>query len=371
MTIKLEDFASELVAGNNFVKAGFGGFAGAGKSKTSSEFVIGAYKDFGYTKPVLIIDNEKGSRFLIPQFRAAGVKALLKETTNIADILTAFELLRAGEIQFIFIDSLTKVYYRYVRDYMEKNKRQFMELMDWGKILPKWQETFSDAFVAAQGSIVFTGRGGYSYEKEEDTKDENGRVVRKGQFVKSGVKMKLAGETPFEPDLNIWMEQEQEVGPNGLTVWREAQVMKDRSGLIDGKTFKNPTYAHFAPFVRYLIDAPSGVVQGETSGANLAPGENWDSYDRQRKRDIVLEEVFAELEKMFTGQTAEMKAARGECFESVFKTRSKTAVENMALEVLIKARNEIWIKSRGHAYGASALVSVDAANETPKTDVAA
>lgn len=370
MTIKLEDFASELVAGNNFVKAGFGGFAGGGKSKTASEFVIGAYKDFGYTKPVLIIDNEKGSRFMIPQFRNAGVKALLKETTNVADILTAFDLLAAHEISFIFIDSLTKIYYRYVRDYMEKNNRKFMELQDWGKILPKWQETFSDAFVAAQGSIVFTGRGGYSYEKEEDETDERTGKVKKGQFVKSGVKMKLAGETPFEPDLNIWMEQKQEVTPEGLKVWREAQIMKDRSGIIDGKTFENPTYKDFAPFVRYLIDAPSGTVQGESSTENLAPGDNYESYDRKRKREIVLEEVFAELEKMFSGQTADMKAARGNLFEAVFKTRSKTAVENMSLEALIKARNEIWIQSRGHAYGAS-LVPVEAANGDKPAEVAA
>lgn len=351
MTIKLEDFASELVAGNNFVKAGFGGFAGGGKSKTASEFVIGAYKDFGYAKPVLIIDNEKGSRFMIPQFRAAGVKALLKETTNVADVLTAFDLLRAGEISFIFIDSLTKVYYRYVRDYMEKNNRKFMELQDWGKILPKWQETFSDAFVAAQGSIVFTGRGGHSYEKEEDTKDDDGRVVKKGQFIKSGVKMKLAGETPFEPDLNIWMQQEQEVGPDGLKVWREAQIMKDRSGLIDGKTFVNPTYEHFRPFVRYLIDAPSGTVQGESSSENLAPGENYESYDRKRKREIALEEIQEEIVRMFPGQAKEDKQGKAALVEELFQTRSWTAVENMGLDRLTMARDKLWVKSRGHAYG--------------------
>lgn len=370
--MKLEDFASELVAGNNFVKAGFGGFAGAGKSRTAAEFVIGAYKDLGYTKPALIIDNEKGSRFLIPQFRNAGIKALLKETTNLADILTAFDLMRNGEISFIFIDSLTKVYYRYVRDYMEKNNRKFMELQDWGKILPKWQETFSDAFVQAQGSIVFTGRGGYSYEKEEDETDERTGKVKKGQFVKSGVKMKLAGETPFEPDMNIWMEQKQEVTQDGLKVWREAQVMKDRSGLIDGKTFENPTYENFAPFVRYLIDAPAGAVQGESSSENLAPGENYESFERKRKRDIALEEIQEEIVRMFPGQAKEDKQGKASLVEELFNTRSWTAVENKPLHELEKARNALWLKSRGHAYGVKppVLVPVDAANEV-KTEVAA
>lgn len=350
--IKLSDFATDLVAGNKFIKAGFGGFAGAGKSRTASEFVIGAYKDLGYKKPVLIIDNEKGSRFLIPMFRAAGIKAMLKDTTSLQDVLTAFEILRSEEIDFLFIDSLTKVWYRYCREYLEKNRKQFMELQDWGKLLPKWQETFSDVFVAAQGSIVFTGRGGFSYEKEDDVKDEVTGKVKKGQFVKSGVKMKLAGETPFEPDLNVWMEQHQEIGGDGkLKVWREAQVMKDRSGLIDGMVFQNPKYSEFQPFVRYLVDAEVGAVAGESSGRNLAPGENYDSYDRQTKKNIALEEIHAELDRLFQGHTADVKSARGDYIESVFGTRSKTAIERQGFQELEAARNKIWIKSRGHAYG--------------------
>ena len=62
--MKLEDFASNLVAENHFIKASFGGFAGAGKTKTASEFCSGVYKDLECTKPILIIDNERGSRFL-------------------------------------------------------------------------------------------------------------------------------------------------------------------------------------------------------------------------------------------------------------------------------------------------------------------
>src|ERR1700758_1517082 len=220
--MKLEEFSSPLVASNRFIKASFGGFAGGGKSRTASEFVLGSYKDMGYTKPILIIDNEKGSRFLIPFFRKAGVKAYVKDTVHLSDVLSAIDMLRTGEIEYIFIDTLTKVWYQYVRDYKYKNKRTFMELQDWGKILPAWQEEFSDRFVGAHGSIVFTGRGGHSYEKEEDHVDDTGRV-KKGQFVKSGVKMKLAGETPFEPDLNVWMEQQQEVSSSGIKVWREAQ----------------------------------------------------------------------------------------------------------------------------------------------------
>lgn len=375
--MRLDDFAGELVASNKFVKAGFGGMAGAGKSKTGSEFVIGAYKDLGYTKPALVIDNEKGSRFLIPQFRAAGIPVRVKDTTSLADVLTAFDLLRAGEVDFVFIDSITKIWFRYVRDYQAENRRTFMELSDWGKIIPKWQETFADRFVAAEGSIVFTGRGGFSYEKEEDEVDERTGKVKKGQFVKSGVKMKVAGDTPFEPDLNIWMTQEQEVTHEGLKVWREALVTKDRTGLIDGKVFRNPSYEDFAPFIRYLVDVPTGAVSGESSSESLVPSENFEGYDRKRKKEIALEEVQEEIVKMYPGQAADAKKAKADLIEELFGTRSWTAVENKPLEAIERARNTLWLKSRGHAYGERPpappiLVPVDGApSDTPKTEAAA
>lgn len=332
--MNLKDFATQLTAANRFVKAAFGGFAGAGKSTTATEFVIGAYKDLEYTKPVLIIDNEKGSRFLIPKFRAAGVEAIVKDTSSVADVRAALEFLRKGEVQFLFIDSLTKVWYQYVRDYKEKNRRTFMELMDWGKILPAWQEEFSDRFVSAEGSIVFTGRGGFSYDKEEDTVDENGKK-KKGQFVKSGVKMKLAGETPFEPDLNVWMELEQEVTTDGLQVWREAQVMKDRSGLIDGKTFKNPSYKDFQPFVRYLVDVPVGPVAGQSSGDNLAPSENWDAQNRRQQRDIWLEKIQGEFSRHgLSAQSKDGKALIVKMLEKHFGTTSWKELELKSVDML-------------------------------------
>ena len=126
MKTNLSDFAAPIKAKNNFIKASFGGFAGSGKSRTACEFIIGAYKELKCTKPILIIDNEKGSRFLIPFFKKAGIEVLLKDTIELGDILQAFDYLNAGEIDFLFIDSLTKVWYKYVDDYRELNKRVFM-----------------------------------------------------------------------------------------------------------------------------------------------------------------------------------------------------------------------------------------------------
>jgi len=348
-SLSLQQFASPLVAKNKFVKASIGGFAGSGKTETATRFIIGCYKDMKIEKPLLIIDNEKGSRFLVPKFTQAGIKTYVKDTVQLADVLAAIELLNQGEIGCLFVDTLTKVWYKYIRDYRTANghftgdgkTKRFITLQDWGKILPAWQEEFSDRFVACEGNFVFTGRGGFQYEKEEDEKNEAGEVTHKGQFVKSGVKMKLAGETPFEPDLNIWMEQQQDIVGGDLKVWREAQIMKDRSGVIDGKVFKNPTYKDFQPFIKFLLDVPVGIVAGETNTENLAPSEDHGFYARKQQRDIELEKIKAEFDKSGIGTSREEKQIKATIYSRIFGTTSMTEFEKMSNEKIALCRQEL------------------------------
>lgn len=343
--MNLQDFAKPLAAKNHFVKASFGGFAGAGKTKTASDFVIGCYKDMSIKKPLLIIDNEKGARFLIPKFKAAGIETLLKETVQLADVIQAMQYLDKGEIGFLFVDSLSKVWYKYVRDYLAKNKKTFMQLDDWGKILPAWQAEFSDRFVEVNGSFVFTGRGGFEYEKEEDETRPDGSV-KKGSFVKSGVKMKLAGETPFEPDLNVWMELEQEIKKGKLTAYRTAQVLKDRNDSptsIDGKVFRNPTYKEFQPFVKYLLGTPVGTVAGSSSDQNLAPSEDYGWQERKRAREIELEKIKAEFDKAGFGTSKEEKQLKALIVDKCFKTTSLTEIEKKDPEELAKMRESLQL----------------------------
>lgn len=319
----LQNFATELKAKNNFIKASFGGFAGSGKTRTATELIIGCYQKFDIKKPLLIIDNEKGSRFLVPIFKQAGIEVFVKDTMELGDVLTAFKMLNDGEIGFLFVDSLSKVWYKYIRDYKEKNRIAFMTLQDWGKILPDWQEKFSDRFVELNGNCVFTGRGGFTYDVEEE--ENNGK--KKKSFVKSGVKMKLAGETPFEPDINVWMELEQEMEDGAPRTWRTAQIMKDRSGLIDGKTFINPTFKDFEPVIDFLVNVPVGEVAGSSNHTNLAPSENWEDKNRRDQRDIYLEEIKAVFDALSLGTSNEAKRLKVAILEEVFQTASWTAIE--------------------------------------------
>lgn len=323
-TMKLKDFASDLVAKNHFIKASFGGFAGAGKSRTATEFIIGAYKDFDCKKPILIIDNEKGSRFLKPIFNNAGIDTLVKDTIHLADVLLAFKYLENGDIDFLFIDSLTKIWYRYIKDYKEKNGKggkplSFMSLNHWGKVIPEWQDKFNNAFVNLDGNCVFTGRGGYEYSMEVN--EETG----KKEFVRSGIKMKIQGETSFEPDMNIWMELKQKIDSDDLKQWNEAQILKDRSGLIHGKTFKNPTYSDFKPVVDFLKSVEKGDVKGSTKTENLAPSENRSTFVQDR--DILVEEIKGLYDSLGLGSSVDAKKLKSDINNMLFETRSWTKLE--------------------------------------------
>jgi hypothetical protein len=324
--MKLENFATQIKADNTFIKASFGGFAGSGKSRTGAEFIIGTYKLMKLTKPILFIDNEKGSRFLIPQFKGAGIETMIKQTVQLADILTAFDLVDAGEVDFLFIDSLTKVWYNFIEQYKEKNHKTFMTLQDWGKVLPDWQLKFAERFIRMNGNCVFTGRGGYTYEMEEN--DE----THKKEFVKSGVKMKMAGETPYEPDLNIWMTAIQEMEDSKPKIWREALIMKDRSGLIDGQTFVNPTFKDFAPVIEYIIGCEIGEISGASSTENLAASETYS--DKKDRREIVIEKIGNEFIRAGFSTSNEHKQFKVLISEKIFGTNSSKEFEKLHVDFL-------------------------------------
>ncbi len=336
--MKLENFATNLVSKNHFIKASFGGFQGAGKTRTATEFVIGAYKDLKCSKPVLILDNEKGSRFLIPIFEKAGIKAIVKDTRSLSDVKQAFGFLDSKEIDFLFIDSLTKIYYQFVKDYKAKNRKSFMSLMDWGKLLPAWQEEFSDVFVEAEGNIVFTGRGGFEYEKEEDQKDEAGNITEKGSFVKSGVKMKIAGETPYETDVNVWMQLEKELSKDGKPVQTNvAYILKDRSDTINAKVFSMPKYKHFRPVIRFIQGLPVGDVAEESTHDNLTPGDDFDYWTRKTEQKIALEKIEAVFDENGLGDARSKadKQLKAVIIKKVFGTTSKTEIEKMSAAQLL------------------------------------
>src|SRR5690348_8667133 len=233
-----------------FFKAAIEGFAGSGKTFTAASIAIGLHKRIGSTKPVVIFDTERASKFLKPLFAEAGVEVLVREAKSLADLKRTMEFMRSGVSDILLIDSISHVWEGVLASYAESKRRTRLEFQDWGIIKPTWKREFSDPFVNDEYHAIFTGRAGYEYGNEKN--EETG----KREVYKSGIKMKVEGETAYEPDMLILMERFEEVLGDKKEVWREATVIKDRSTLLDGKTFKNPSFADFAPAIEALLDSP-------------------------------------------------------------------------------------------------------------------
>jgi hypothetical protein len=145
-----------------------------------------------------------------------------------------------------------------------------------------------------------TGRAAYEYETE--------KVDGKREIYKSGVKMKVEGETAYEPDVLLLLERFEELLEADKRVWRECTVLKDRSTLIDGKTFKNATFEDFLPAIEAILSdaAPTRDAVPERSAGALFSTEE----DKRRAvvaKEIALEKVQALLVEAFPGMTADEK----------------------------------------------------------------
>lgn len=318
-----DDFFSDLDNTKPYLKIAFEGFAGCGKTYTQALLALGLHKRIGSTKPIAIFDTEEAAKFLAPFFRDAGIKVLHKRSRSLADLKETMRRGRDGAFDILMIDSITHVWENFLHSYQEQKKRTRLQFEDWGVIKPAWKKEFSEPFVRDPFHALMTGRAGYEYE---DEKDENG----KRQIYKSGIKMKVEGETAYEPDILVLMSRFEELIADHKEVWREATIIKDRSTLIDGKTFRNPTYESFRPAIeRILQDAVKRDAAPERNAADLVQTED-DRRAWAKERDIALEEIEGYLTSVFPGQSAEAKKARVDSMDRAFGTRSWTAIQAKA-----------------------------------------
>jgi hypothetical protein len=317
-----------------FLKMGLLGFQGSGKSKTAALTAIGlvlqAKKlNLDYAnRPVFFLDTETGSDWLKPDFDEMGIELFVAKTRAFSDLIAAMaEAEKSGA--FLIVDSITHFWKELCDSYSRVKAKKFkveqyrLQFQDWSYLKGEngWQK-FSDRFVNSPLHIAVCGRAGYEYDYFEN---DDG----KKELEKTGVKMKAEGEFGFEPSLLVQMEMRQKVeGKAVASVWREAHVIKDRSTLIDGKTFifqgndehghKVPvaklvqqTYGAFAPHINRLNlgGKQLGVDTARTS-EHLAPKGEGRGDNNAIRRKIVLDEIQTLMLEFYPSTSKEDKQAK-------------------------------------------------------------
>ena len=309
-----------------FLKLAAEGIAGSGKTYTTALIAIGLHKRIKSTKPIVIFDTEESSRFLRPLFEKDNIQVLVKQSRTLSDWSLTVDHCVSGTADILITDSITHIYDGFLQAYMERTGRKRLEFQDWGVIKPLWRREFSEKFVRAHLHILFTGREGFTYDYEVN--DNTG----KKELRKTGVKMRAEAETAHEPDVLMQMSQYQEMLGDDKKVWREAFIMKDRSTLIDGKTFRNPAYKEFEPMVEWLLSDPKEEVKTDTKSDADMFGNEEDRSKIIRERTIFLERNDAELDKVCAGTSADAKSLRLALTEKAYGETSDTKIQGMALE---------------------------------------
>lgn len=322
------DFFTPIANNKPYLKIAAQGFAGSGKTYTLALIAAGLHKRIASKKPIVVFDTEESSKFLVPLFARNGIQAVNKRSRSLADLKETFRLCREGYSDILIIDSISHVWENFLEAYKQKKGRTRIEFQDWGVLKPSWKNEFSDPFVRDPFHALFTGRAGYEYESEinEETK--------KREIYKSGVKMKVEGETAYEPDILLYMERFEEILTDTKAIYRQATVLKDRSTLLDGKVFKNPSFEDFLPSINLTLEAPAGGVHmsEQDAAALIKDEENKQAW--MRRRDIVLEVIEGVMISAFPGQTSREKKAKTDSLDKVFGTASWTAIKQKPVELL-------------------------------------
>jgi AAA domain len=320
----------------SFLKLGMMGFAGSGKTFTATSIAIGLHKLAKSDKPIFFLDTETGSDWVKPRIEAAGIELFTAKTRAFRDLLQAVPDAE-GDASVLLVDSLTHFWVELTDAYMRKKNRTRLQFDDWAFLKAEWRK-FTDAFVNSNLHIIVCGRAGFEYDYSTD--EETG----KKQLEKTGIKMKAEGEMGYEPSLLLLMERRMDMDTK--TDHHFAKVIKDRSTLLDGREFQNPTFEHFLPHVQCLNlgGRQLGVDTSRTS-VGMIPADIRDN--RATRRKIALDEIQDLIVIHHPGQSAAEKKAKAELLRTHFSASWAEMESVMPLERLQKGYDTLHLTLEG------------------------
>lgn len=334
-----------------YLKMSLYGGAGSGKTYTSSQIAIGFARHIEKaTKklpPVLFLDTEKGSDWIIPMFDAAGIELHTAKTRAFVDLKAAVvEAEKAGAI--LLIDSATHFWRELCNTAQEqkrKNKRDQnarLEMPDWNRLKTTWEE-FTTSYLNAKAHIIVCGRAGSVYEFYENEE------TRKKEMIEVGTKMAAEKNFAYEPSLLVEMFADQVKGgkKGAKKVINRALVLKDRAHILNGREFQEPKFENFMPHIQRLnIGGEDKGIDETRNSAALFPKD--ERSDSRFDRDILLEEIEAVMLEHYPSRSAADVQAKADLLKTIFGTTSWTEVsKKMPVNELRERYNALHIQLQG------------------------
>lgn len=272
---------------------------GSGKTMTSLLFSEGLAAISG--KRVAYVDTEHGTDFYsqdVPSRKihpsAFSFDALY--TRSITEMTDAIRGLSANDYEVVVIDSITHVWEAARAVYEgRQTKAGTIPMHAWGKIKKPYKDLIA-ILLSSPLHVFICGRQGVEYETDPETEELHA----------VGLKMKAEGETAYEPHilLRMWAEKNRKAGEIASVY---AYAEKDRTGVLSGRTFSNPTFDSVCgPLLELLGKTQAKVTAGEDAAAIDAEALELQEREREQTSTILLERYKARI-VLCTNET-ELKA---------------------------------------------------------------
>jgi hypothetical protein len=260
------------------------GSAGAGKTFTALLVAEGLARHTG--KRVAVCDTEQGTAFYgqeVPQrsVHQAAFDFDVLHSRSITEVLAAVRALDPTRHGVLVVDSITHLWDACKAAYGGKlNRNGAIPFNAWTAIKKPYRELMH-FLLATPMHVIICGRQGVEYGEDEAT----------GELAALGYKMRAEGETAYEPDLLLRLEQHRP--KRKAPVIPTAFVEKDRTGLLAGKAIEWPQYDNVAkPLLPLLAPMQVAVPSEDEVGMQDAEALAKDESERaQASAELAVEYI--------------------------------------------------------------------------------
>lgn len=289
---------------SDFAKIGIYGFTKGGKSYLAALLAAGLHKYLGLKKPIMWVDTEQRVRAVYKQiFKPAGIELRVVKTRNLKVLGKSYRY-ALKECSIHVVDQISHVWKDTSDAYKKSKKRDSIRVWDWGIIKPMWFDNFNDPYLLSELHCIWIGRAKSVFEESED---DEGRE----KIVKTGTEAATEKDTGYEAYLLIEMlrilNREYQKDPKKHNKYlREASIVGDNYGALDGKVFQNAQFKDFIPHFEALGlsegNAPvgGGMREVQKADSKMFEGNKVAAMERYRVKKA-LEEIQNHFEMIFPG----------------------------------------------------------------------